>query len=160
MEDTKKKVFLLKGEENSGKTMTIRRVCAMLWKRFVLNDYSEIKKCTDAMSGQENFDFTLMFRVGGVKIGIMSRGDPPNYVLIKTLKKFINDGCDLIICAARTPGHRVNNVKRTCTGHKIVPFEINRLPESASSDAIENVINGMAQEIFDEAINFIKNYHN
>jgi hypothetical protein len=96
MNDNKiQKTFLvIWGNENNGKTETIREVRLQLRKMF--SAFIE----TVIYDGDE---ISILFEINNIKIGIESMGD---YLWYGDLKKHlddfvINDQCDVIICACR-----------------------------------------------------------
>lgn len=90
-----KKVIAVWGAANTGKTKSIKRAYTML---------------TDAYPGAEveefwnGVDITVVITAEGAKLGIESQGDPTGQRLKKSLQRFVDIGCQLIICATRTRG--------------------------------------------------------
>jgi Cdc6-like AAA superfamily ATPase len=99
-----KKVIVLKGIRNVGKSQTIKKVYKLL-----LKSYPSAKI-------QEKFigvDIRVVLTINGTKIGIESQGDPGiNGRLKKSLDYFVELNCQIIICATRTYGQTVDAVNK------------------------------------------------
>ncbi len=107
-----KTIIAIYGRQGEGKSETIKRVC----KR-ILTDFPNAKKFKEIdYSG----DILLTIRLGDIKIGIESQGDPNSRMIKgKTIQKLADPekrdkmgDCDIIICATRTEGKTVKEVDK------------------------------------------------
>lgn len=64
-------------------------------------------------------DIQVILMIGKVKIGIESQGDPGGR-LQKSLDLFVQENCDIIICATRTRGETVTSVEALFPAYEIV----------------------------------------
>jgi hypothetical protein len=128
------RIFALKGPQGSGKSKTLKGVCEKLLDAFpranicaVLN----IKK--------------------GTTIGIESN----NHVgqTERSLKLFLNERCDVIVCATSTRGISVKAVKSTFAKRKITWLD---LPKSASESAKKKARRAMVDKIFKKVNTIVK----
>lgn len=105
-----KTIIAIKGLEDNGKTSSIIKIFDDLIKE---NTQNEILFRSEPYSN-DNKDFHAViictFIEKKIKIGIASAGDPDSNQL-DCLKKNIEHDCDIIICASRTRGETVTNVK-------------------------------------------------
>lgn len=66
-------------------------------------------------------DIKVLITINGVKIGIESQGDPiKNTRLPDSLAEFVEIGCEIIVCAARTYGRTRDVVDDVAKGYEIV----------------------------------------
>jgi len=132
---SRRTIFALKGVSNTGKTQTINFV-----RRFIEECYKDCKTAHDPLR-RGSKEITLILQVGNTKIGIESQGDP-NSRLFNSIPYFVNQGCDIIVCATRTRGATVELVK------SYEKYEIKWYsPNAVSSGAVE-ANTQKAQEIF------------
>ena len=54
-------------------------------------------------------DIKVIVKASGVKIGIESQGDP-NSRMFESIDDFVNEGCEMIVCACRNWGETKNKV--------------------------------------------------
>lgn len=94
-----KKIFILKGVSNTGKTTKINQIA-----EWIINTYSVANTIGLDVTDLEKNTWGVLI-IGKLKIGINSAGDDENEIkkIDKLLKKFDND-IDIIICACRTKG--------------------------------------------------------
>jgi hypothetical protein len=95
-----KKVIVLWGTANIGKTITLKKVHKQLLK---------LSTNTLPEHSRNNIDIREILIINGMKVGIETQGDP-NSRLAESLKLFKKQGCVLIICATRTRGQTVELV--------------------------------------------------
>ncbi len=96
-------IFALAGRANSGKTKTIKIVLSLFKEKFT---YAQV------VISSKTIDIQAIITIGDIKIGIESQGDPDSR-LEESLCLFVENGCDIIVCATRTSGmtkNWVNNV--------------------------------------------------
>lgn len=130
----RKTLIALWGPANCGKTATIKRVYELFKSKY---KDAEILHCDFSRR-----DFVVIFIIQGTKIGVASQGDP-NSKLPANLKLFLNEKCKVIICATRTWGQTVEEVKRLNKQYKIFWFE----QEKSGPAKHRASNNAMAQEI-------------
>ncbi|GHT49120.1 hypothetical protein AGMMS49982_01850 [Bacteroidia bacterium] len=99
-----KTIIAVQGSGGIGKTPAVRAVFNMMNIKgnftILIDDY-DIKATGTYLSKE---------------IGIESQGDP-NFRQGESLKDFAVAGCDIIVCACRTKGETVDNIKRIARGH-------------------------------------------
>ena len=124
-----KKVFVLRGTSNRGKTQTIRA-----FDEFLRQKYPSAIVEHEYRTGVE---LRVVLSIDGVKIGIETTG-----ANIKRLKEsldlFVNLGCEVIICATRTTGKTVTAVE-ALPGYEVVWFE-----RRAQHDPVERLFSNIA----------------
>lgn len=103
----KKTILVLRGKSNIGKTTTIKKVYELLKEKYPQSNINEIIAKRNTL-GEIEYDIKVIIIIDGIKIGIESQGDPGSR-LEKSLKYFIDNKCDIILCAARTWG-KTNNI--------------------------------------------------
>lgn len=100
-------ILAVYGRAAEGKSSTIKLLCRKLLEKFpeavpsiIPIDYSA--------------DIYLVIRIGTIKIGIESQGDPGSRMITEnTVEKLARlDQCNIIICATRTEGATVKEVDR------------------------------------------------
>ncbi len=106
-----KTIIGIYGRSSEGKSDTIKRACA----EFLASHPLAVASISPIdYSG----DILLTIKIGDIKIGIESQGDPNSRMISEdTLKKLadpifdpILGGCDIILCATRTEGMTVGKV--------------------------------------------------
>ena len=144
-----KKLIAIWGAANSGKTRSIRNTYQMLKAAY---PDAEIER---PWGGK--IDIARVFTLSpGFKVGIESQGDPTGHgmrMLMKSLPYFAELGCRLIICATRTMGKTVEEVKHFSgrNGYEVEWIEKRRLPR----ENLEAGINSTARKIFGTAQTFL-----
>lgn len=104
-----KKIIALYGISNSGKTSTLKKIYELI--RYF---------CKEEIIQEINKEiFCILTTINGIKIGIVSQGDPSTGI-DKKIEKFIEKGCSIIICATRTRGETVQVVQ----SYKKLEYEI------------------------------------
>lgn len=102
MENT---IIAIHGRAKQGKSRTIRGIFNELIQNngaIILNDIEPIL----------NGDIRVILRIGEIRIGIESEGDP-NGRSLDSIPAFVNLGCNIILCASRTSGETVDIINRT-----------------------------------------------
>ena len=96
-----KKMIVIQGPTNHGKTLTLIKVYGILRE-----------KCGEVVDYfPDEYDIRVILHdVNGLKVGICSQGDP-NSRQKEDLKCLVQEGCDIIFCAARTSGMTVENIQ-------------------------------------------------
>lgn len=94
-----KKIFILKGVANTGKTTKINQIA-----EWIINTYSVANTIGLDVTDLEINTWGIL-TVGKLKIGFNSAGDNDNEIkkIDELLNKFDND-IDIIVCACRTKG--------------------------------------------------------
>lgn len=138
MNAKKPTVIILSGLESCGKTMTVRRVYAMLKNEFNCH----IREENYSIGGN---DFWALISINGVKIGITSQGDPRSG-WNRILDTFVKNKCALILCAAQRTQSGANtkhNIERKITdkfnGCPITVFRKREAKENLRDDSNEKM---------------------
>jgi hypothetical protein len=91
-------------------------------------------------------DVTIVVTIDGTKVGIETQGDP-NSRLAKSLERFVQLNCKVIVCACRSYGETVNIVRAgEQSGYQIKWFEKAKI-ESAHQHADTNA--AVARELLE-----------
>lgn len=100
-----KKIFILKGNDNTGKTLKIKEIA-----NWIINDYLVSNTVGLDMSIPKK-DVHGVLTINKLKIGFNSAGDNVDEVkgIDKLLLEFEND-IDIIICACRTKGANSSDI--------------------------------------------------
>lgn len=109
-----KKIFVIRGPGNTGKTSIIQSVYHQL-----IDCYPDAD-ITDFQPGA--YDVKAIISVNGKKLGIESHGDP-NSRLKDSLHEFAQFDCNTILCATRTRGMTVEWVKSYHPPYEIEYFD-------------------------------------
>ena len=133
----KNTIFSLRGKAGTGKTTTIKIIYDLLKQNYLNANCDEIILKTD---------IKIIITINGIKIGIESQGDP-NSRLEDSLKYFVENGCQIIICAARTRGMTNDWIKQYSN-----QFEIKWIEKQVSgNEENQNDDNQLqAKHIFEE----------
>lgn len=136
----KKYVLANQGRANQGKSKSIINITEALVKMYP--NYSR-------KDGQLDYsqDIYIILEINNHLIGIESQGDP-NSRLKSSLIKFVNEKCDIIICATRTCGETVNAVNKLKNDDYNIIFFTNYRSEMVD----HNILN---QFTASDIINFI-----
>jgi aspartate/glutamate racemase len=114
-------IYVLQGPANCGKSSTIKEIFRILNTKYP----NSIKR--DYYPNQYDIKIEMQ-NIKGFLVGIESQGDP-NSRLEDSLNDFAKNGCDIIICAARTRGmtvqwinshskkYHINFIKQTIVGN-------------------------------------------
>lgn len=108
-----KTIIAVYGRSNEGKSETIKKVCKIL-----LNEFPNANSLIEPINYDE--DILTAIKLGNVKIGIESQGDPNSRMITQQTVEKLADiskdpvlgGCDIIICATRTDGKTVKTVDK------------------------------------------------
>ncbi len=143
-----KNIIGLYGSSNKGKSETIRLVYGKLCNMFP--DYTFHPDFIQVIP--ENGDICIVIIINGIIIGIESQGDP-NSRIFKSLPIFAKLNCDIILCATRTRGGTVEEVKKLSND-----YEINWIEKNGEQDNKKHKINNekIATEILDLLIDKLK----
>lgn len=111
-----KKLFIY--DSNSGETGKSRSIKAIFHVLKHRMDTGEFKFKYEVLKGSDEFpnkqDLKVLVYYKDTTIGLESQGDP-NSRLITSIKEFAGEReCDIIICACRTKGKDVREIKRIC----------------------------------------------
>ncbi|NEM99456.1 hypothetical protein [Pontibacter burrus] len=91
-----------------GKSGTIRELARILLANYP--GYIPVKPLT--INIPSDIDFLIVIEIDGIRVGIVSQGDPGTG-LDRKLKELADEhNCDIIICATRTRGETVKIVDR------------------------------------------------
>ena len=128
-------VYVISGPKNVGKSTTIRIIYNM-----ILEKYKGVKFFLDSGEGKEIS--VIIEDVNGKKIGLESRGDPPNKEQAKenknsyrnNLKKFKKKKCDIIFCTSRTKGGTVTCLENEFKDPKPIFFSKKHSSQSKSAN--------------------------
>ncbi len=92
-----KLVIANRGSKEQGKTSSIREVFNVLAAKYPTNVYIDYG------------DIMATIQIGDVLVGLESQGDPSSRIF-DSLKKFVELGCDVIVCACRSYGDTTDAV--------------------------------------------------
>jgi hypothetical protein len=111
-----KTVIANKGLSEQGKSASIKLATQEILKKFNNAVYQaylvDIKEKTITKSDLNNKgDITVIIEIDGIKIGIESQGDPQSRIFL-SLPFFVQNECDIIICACRNRGDTVWEVEK------------------------------------------------
>lgn len=104
-----RRLFVIRGHSESGKTTIIIRLIDML-----LNEYgSNIieNRILIENEGESNEERLGTITIQGLKIGFISQGDYYGYTLSKLIELFENENCDIVFCTCRTRQSSFNAVQ-------------------------------------------------
>jgi len=125
----------VRGIANRGKSASIKKA------------YQLLKDAHPTANVDEIFvgvDITIVITINGVKVGIESQGDP-NSRLFNSLKRFVEVGCEVIVCATRTSGMTVQVVSDLSSQYQIKWFEKSNVRNAEGQEAANYAV---AQDIF------------
>lgn len=142
------KLIGLYGTSNTGKSETIRNVFEELCKRFP--DFTFYPDFFQEIP--ESGDICIVIKINGLIIGIESQGDP-NSRIFKSLPAFVELNCNIILCATRTRGATVDEVKKYNNEYEIIWICKNK-EQDTSKFKVENSI--IASDIIDIFIDDLK----
>lgn len=120
------------GKGCQGKSTSIKEVLRYLLK-------NEAKELEGVRIGSFEEDIKTIVTYRGTKIGIESQGDP-NSRIFDSLPDFVNQKCDIIICACRTYGETNEEVKELShDGYHVLFFSNPRFEENYYPNAFLNL---------------------
>lgn len=127
-----KKIIGLYGTSNLGKSQTIKSIYEKLHENFL---HIAFHKGFEQII-HENGDISIIIIINGKVIGIESQGDP-NSRMFFSLPIFAKLQCDIILCATRTRGGTVVEVKKLNKEYEIIWIKKNKADDKANRK-IEN----------------------
>lgn len=147
-----------KGYSNTGKSKALKAVFFRL-----LAEHGELMQVKRLLHGSLDFydtgDLGVIFTYRGILVGLESEGDPKGKYMEKSLTEFMNESCDIIICACRTKGSTINNLKENWSPEgDFVPVACPHfvLPTEYVNDACpEEIYRRLAESYADSVIAFI-----
>jgi Cdc6-like AAA superfamily ATPase len=143
----KKYIIAIWGNANNGKSATVKKIAQLILDKFP-NAISEPN------SPNYDKDIKVIIQIGKIKIGIESQGDP-NSRHFKSLKEFVEEKCDLILCTTRTYGSTVNAVNDM---QKTDNYEIIWATNYRSNENLHEILNDFSSKQICELIeNIIAN---
>ena len=127
-----KNLFALKGTTNKGKSQTIRTVVELLTQNH--------PDATVEHNHTTKSDVRVVLTINGWKIGVESQG---SRLVNGSLDLFVNDGCDVIVCATRSYGANVNAV------NALQGFDVQWFEQPEKSQPYEQILRSltMARQI-------------
>jgi len=146
-----KKALCIQGSGGNGKTRTIRLILDNLLHRgATLTNWAD----TIFPVADKNADCCVIIDYCGKRIGIESQGDPYSRQA-SSLKKFVEQQCDVIVCACRSKRTTVYNVQAlTKSDYEIIwtsnlvarPSHLWALANQHSADFFAQVIDDLARQ--------------
>lgn len=107
-----KTVIANMGVADFGKTASLKEVYNVVKLKF--------PQITPNSPMIDNGDLKAIFTINNIKIGIETQGDP-NSRIFSSIDDFVNQNCDIIICACRTSGETRKKVLSTQdNGYRII----------------------------------------
>ncbi|HYJ85833.1 MAG TPA: hypothetical protein VEW46_07255 [Pyrinomonadaceae bacterium] len=137
-----KKAIALTGTERKGKSTTIRKAYDLLIAKYP-------NASVEHAPGRWGIDIKVVVRIGEVKIGIESRGDPGS-ALTESLNEFVRIGCIVIVCARRTSGRLFDAVNNLADQG----YELMSIPQVGVLEPAEQKISN--QEIAEQILSEIE----
>ncbi len=137
-------IIAIRGVGNTGKTETIKNVYGLL--------VSKYPKATIEHKKQ-GVDIRAIITINNVKIGIESQGDPPNSRLFKSIPFFVEEKCNIILCATRSSGKTVQLIEKQ-EDYEIIWHEKSFI-EGTMKQQESNI--KMANTIMEKIVNLINN---
>ena len=120
-----KLVIANRGSKEQGKTSSIREVFNVLAAKYPTNVYIDYG------------DIMATIQIGDVLVGLESQGDPGSRIF-DSLKKFVELGCDVIVCACRSYGDTTNAVYALSNDDYQVIFATN---DKSDDETMQVVLN-------------------
>ena len=120
-----KLVIANRGSKEQGKTSSIREVYNILVARYPTNVYFDYG------------DIMATIQIGDILVGLESQGDPGSRIF-DSLKKFMELGCDVIVCACRSYGDTTDAVNALADDGYQVIFATN---DKSDDKAMQVVLN-------------------
>lgn len=111
-------IYALQGKRDCGKTSTLKEVFVQLQKKY---PSAKVNFLIPGRGGDIKVTMEISINNKKLLVGIETQGDP-NSRLNQSLHDFIQMGCDIIFCAARTSGMTVNAVKHYASLSHSVTF--------------------------------------
>lgn len=140
----KKSVIAIYGPSRQGKSETVRETANLLLAAFPHYKLQAINT---------GGDITYIVEINGVKIGLESQGDPKSRIF-HSLQTFVNERCDIIICACRSRGETANAVEDL---YRINQYEIIWSTNHRSGNKKHSQLNQIAANEILELIKLIMN---
>lgn len=110
------------GVGEQGKSSSVKAVFALLSEKYPSNVLIN------------NGDIKATVQIGEVLVGIESQGDPKSRQG-KSLRDFLDMGCDIIVCASRTSGETCENIKELKKhGYQVVWTQNDRSDDETMHD--------------------------
>ncbi len=103
-----KTVIVDSGGGNIGKSSAIKQVYEEIKRR-----YPQLLKLRPTTGGE---DINALLNINGVIVGIESQGDP-NSRMYDSLKDFVAQNCDIIVCTCRTKSDTIASVRELESNH-------------------------------------------
>lgn len=134
----------IRGIEGQGKSETIKLLRNVLKTNFKNHIEKLIK---------DDGDIKCILEINGIKIGIESQGDPKSRQG-RSIIDFMNEDCNIIICACRTSGETETNVINTIKSgyrliwatnyrsHQISNTQLNQNSANHLFEIIKDIMNG------------------
>lgn len=135
------KVISLQGIANVGKSETVKKAYVMLKAKY--------PNATILREEIGRVDITVILIIKNIKIGIESQGDPNGRLVKESLERFVQKGCQIIICNTRTSGRTVDAVIELQQKHKYEVVWLQQVKAEPSAQHSSNV--EMAEKIIGEA---------
>ncbi|MFD2519518.1 hypothetical protein [Emticicia soli] len=155
----KKTIIVTSGIANQGKSESIKNVCKIILNTFNNAEPSIKKELIDYTK-----DILLTIKIGDIKIGFESQGDPNSRMIWEdTIRKLADDefdpilgGCQIIICASRSSGATVEKIEEISVKHSydtiwksnltsknlLTRSNLNRISAQNTIDLIKSIISG------------------
>ncbi|PHR58689.1 MAG: hypothetical protein COA43_10565 [Robiginitomaculum sp.] len=141
----RKHIFVIKGIEKAGKTTVVNLI-----RNLLIGKHPNHKEI-DYLTPRHHKEIKRIIIIGSIKIGLESQGDPSSRIY-ESIPFFVEEACDIIICATRTSGRTVNLINEYKLSHEIHWYEPIFSPNSP-----DNANDKKASEIFSEIVHVISN---
>lgn len=132
-----KAVLALSGSSNRGKSTTLNVVIGLLKAAYPRAQVDE---------RPYKVDRTFLLMIDGRKVGVETQGDPASR-LPTSLKRFVDAGCEVIVCACRSYGATKQSVEDLATQDYAIQWFAKDRSDQAADQARDN--EAVATRIFE-----------
>lgn len=135
-----KLVIANRGSKEQGKTSSIREVFNIFAARYSTKVYFDYG------------DIMATIQIGDVLVGLESQGDPGSRI-IDSLKKFVELGCDIIVCACRSYGDTTDAVYALANdGYQVIFAQNDKSDDEAMQVSLNKKYASRVVEMIEERI--------
>ncbi|KQP17034.1 hypothetical protein [Pseudorhodoferax sp. Leaf265] len=132
-----KTVLALSGSSNRGKSTTLNLVIDLLKAAY---PHAQVEE------RRYKVDRTFVLVIDGRKVGVETQGDPASR-LPTSLKRFVDAGCEVIVCACRSYGATTQSVEDLATRDYAIQWFAKDRSDHVADQARDNA--DVAKRIFE-----------
>ena len=131
-----KLVIANRGSKEQGKSTSIREVFNILAAKYASGNEKDVY--IDPTNVYIDYgDIMATIQIGDVLVGLESQGDPGSRIF-DSLKKFVDLGCDIIVCACRSYGDTTDAVYALANdGYQVILAQ----NDKSDDEAMQAVLN-------------------